>query len=132
MANHGDKFSVTTNLHPDDSKAVLRILIGDALDRPGEHLPSDGFGPVSMMSVADASSATSAIAKTTALAVACRQSADRETASGDGSSRAHLRADAGGSPETGDRPATFGLQPGRNPLVLASIRGDHGQIYAPI
>ena len=41
--------------------------------------------------MADASSATSAIAKTIALAVARRQSADRETASGDGSSRPHLR-----------------------------------------
>src|SRR6516165_7183739 len=39
MANHRDKLPVATGLHPDDTKAVLRVLIGDALDHPGEHLP---------------------------------------------------------------------------------------------
>src|SRR5215475_10505966 len=31
--------AVATDLHSDDTKAVLRVLIGDALDHPGEHLP---------------------------------------------------------------------------------------------
>src|SRR5262249_49350172 len=39
MANHCDKLAVATDLHSDDTKAVLRVLIGDALDHPGEHLP---------------------------------------------------------------------------------------------
>jgi hypothetical protein len=39
MANHSDKFAATTDLCPDDSKAVLCVLIGDALDHAGEHLP---------------------------------------------------------------------------------------------
>jgi hypothetical protein len=36
MANHSDKFAATTDLCPDDSKAVLCVLIGDALDHAGE------------------------------------------------------------------------------------------------
>ena len=39
MANHSDKLAVAMDLHPDDTKAVLCFLIGDALDHPGEHLP---------------------------------------------------------------------------------------------
>ena len=39
MANHSDKLAVAADLHPDDTKTVLRVLIGDALDHPGEHLP---------------------------------------------------------------------------------------------
>ena len=31
--------AVATDLDPDDAKAVLRVLIGDALDHPSEHLP---------------------------------------------------------------------------------------------
>src|SRR6516164_4758198 len=39
MANDSDKLVVTTDLHPDNTKPVLRVLIGDALDHPGKHLP---------------------------------------------------------------------------------------------
>ena len=39
MANDRDEIAVTTRLHPDDAKAVLGVLVGDALDQPGQHLP---------------------------------------------------------------------------------------------
>ena len=33
VTNHSDKFAVATGLHPDDTKAILRVVIGDALER---------------------------------------------------------------------------------------------------
>jgi hypothetical protein len=39
MTNHSDKLAVATDFHPDDAKTVLHVLIGDALNHPGEHLP---------------------------------------------------------------------------------------------
>ena len=43
VTNHSDKFAVATGLHPDDTKAILRVVIGDALDHAGEHLPIRRF-----------------------------------------------------------------------------------------
>jgi hypothetical protein len=38
MTNHGDQLTVATRLDPNDTKAVLGILVSDALDQPGEDL----------------------------------------------------------------------------------------------
>jgi hypothetical protein len=37
-ANHRDEIAVTSRLHPDDAKAVLGVLVGDALSQPSKHL----------------------------------------------------------------------------------------------
>jgi hypothetical protein len=39
VANDRDEIAVTSRLYPDDAKAVLGVLVGDALDQPGKHLP---------------------------------------------------------------------------------------------
>jgi hypothetical protein len=39
MANQGDQVTVTTRLDPNDTKAVLGVLVSDALNQPGEDLP---------------------------------------------------------------------------------------------
>jgi hypothetical protein len=39
MADDGDQLAVASRLDPDDAKAILGILVGDALDQPGKHLP---------------------------------------------------------------------------------------------
>jgi hypothetical protein len=39
VANDGDEIAVTSRLHPDDAKTVLGVLVGDALNQPGQHLP---------------------------------------------------------------------------------------------
>ena len=39
MANDRDEIAVTTRLHPDNAKAVLGVLVGDALNQPSKHLP---------------------------------------------------------------------------------------------
>jgi hypothetical protein len=38
MADDGDQFAVASCLDPDDAKAILVILVGDALHQPGKHL----------------------------------------------------------------------------------------------
>jgi hypothetical protein len=40
MPNDRDQIAVATRLDPDDAKAVLGVLISDALDQPGEDLPN--------------------------------------------------------------------------------------------
>ena len=39
VANDRDEIAVAARLHPDDAEAVLGVLVGDALDQPGQHLP---------------------------------------------------------------------------------------------
>jgi hypothetical protein len=39
VANDRDEIAVTSRLHPDDAKAILGVLVGDALDQPSKHLP---------------------------------------------------------------------------------------------
>jgi hypothetical protein len=39
VANDGDEIAVTTCLDPNDAKAVVGILIGDALNQSGQHFP---------------------------------------------------------------------------------------------
>ena len=43
MANNGDQLTVATRLDPDDTIAVLRILVRDALNQPGKDLPIGSF-----------------------------------------------------------------------------------------
>jgi hypothetical protein len=43
MANDGDQLAVTTRLDPDYAKAVLGILVGDALNQPGKDLSIGWF-----------------------------------------------------------------------------------------
>ncbi len=38
MADQGDQLAVATGLDPDDAKAILGVLVGDALDQSGERL----------------------------------------------------------------------------------------------
>ena len=38
VANDGDEIAVTTRLDPNDAKAIVGILVGDALNQPGQHL----------------------------------------------------------------------------------------------
>jgi len=38
MADQGDQLAVATGLDPQDTKAILGILVSDALDQSGEHL----------------------------------------------------------------------------------------------
>jgi hypothetical protein len=58
VANNGDEIAVATRLDPNDAKAVVGILIGDALNQPGQYLPSDGCDPVFMTSIVPVSSAS--------------------------------------------------------------------------
>ncbi len=39
VANDRDEIAVTTRLDPNDAKAVVGILVGDALNQPGQHFP---------------------------------------------------------------------------------------------
>jgi hypothetical protein len=39
VANDGDEIAVATRLDPNDAKAVVGILLGDALDQSGQHFP---------------------------------------------------------------------------------------------
>ncbi len=42
-SNNGDQLTVATRLDPDDTIAVLRILVRDALNQPGKDLPIGSF-----------------------------------------------------------------------------------------
>jgi hypothetical protein len=42
---------VTAGFHPDDAKAILAVLVGDALDQSGQHLHSDQGGSVFMTTI---------------------------------------------------------------------------------
>jgi hypothetical protein len=37
MANQSDQLAMTTGLNADDAKAILGVLVSDALDQSGEH-----------------------------------------------------------------------------------------------
>src|SRR6266566_154827 len=37
MADQGDQLALATSLNSDDAKAILGVLVGDALDQSGEH-----------------------------------------------------------------------------------------------
>jgi hypothetical protein len=39
VANDRDKIAVTTRLDSNDAKAIVSVLVGDALDQPGQHFP---------------------------------------------------------------------------------------------
>ncbi len=39
VADHGDQITVASRLDSDYAEAVVGVLVGDALDQPGEHLP---------------------------------------------------------------------------------------------
>ncbi len=38
MADQGDQLALATGLDPQDAKAILGVLVSDALDQSGEHL----------------------------------------------------------------------------------------------
>ncbi len=38
MADQGDQLAAAAGLNADDAKAILGVLVGDALDQSGEHL----------------------------------------------------------------------------------------------
>jgi hypothetical protein len=38
MADQGDQLALATGLNPQDAKAILGVLVSDALDQSGEHL----------------------------------------------------------------------------------------------
>ena len=38
VANNGDEIAVPPRLDPNDAKTVVGILVGDALNQPGQHL----------------------------------------------------------------------------------------------
>jgi hypothetical protein len=39
MTNDGDEIAVTSRLDANDAKAVVGILVGDALNQPSQYLP---------------------------------------------------------------------------------------------
>jgi hypothetical protein len=39
VANDGNEIAVTSCLDPNDAKSVVGILVRDALNQPGQHLP---------------------------------------------------------------------------------------------
>jgi hypothetical protein len=39
IADDRDEVAVASRLHPDDAKAVLGVLVGNALNQPSKHLP---------------------------------------------------------------------------------------------
>ena len=39
VANDGNEIAVTSCLDPNDAKTVVGILVSDALNQPGQHLP---------------------------------------------------------------------------------------------
>ena len=41
MANDGDEIAVASRLDPNDAKSVVGILVGDALNQPGQPVGSD-------------------------------------------------------------------------------------------
>jgi hypothetical protein len=43
MANDGHQVPMAARLDPDDAEAVLGILVGDALNQTGQHLPIGWF-----------------------------------------------------------------------------------------
>jgi hypothetical protein len=44
MPHYGDQVAVAPRLDPDDTKAVLGILVRDALDQPRQHLSIGWMG----------------------------------------------------------------------------------------
>jgi hypothetical protein len=44
MPHYGDEVTVAPRLDPNDTKAVLGILVGDAFDQPGKHLSLGRMG----------------------------------------------------------------------------------------
>jgi hypothetical protein len=43
MADDGHQVPMTTGLEPEDAKDVVALLIGDAFNQPGKHLPIRWF-----------------------------------------------------------------------------------------
>jgi hypothetical protein len=39
VANDGDKIAVAASLDPNDAKSIVGVLVGDALNQPGQYLP---------------------------------------------------------------------------------------------
>ena len=44
MPHYGDEVAVAPRLDPDDTKAVLGVLVGDALDQSRQHLSIGWMG----------------------------------------------------------------------------------------
>ena len=44
MTNQGDQLAAASYPNPNDAKATLGVLVGDALDQSREHLAVRGFG----------------------------------------------------------------------------------------
>jgi hypothetical protein len=44
MPHYGDELAVAPRLDPNDAKAVLGVLVGDALDQPRQHLSIGWMG----------------------------------------------------------------------------------------
>jgi hypothetical protein len=45
MPHHGDEVAVASGLDPDDTKAVLGVLVRDSLDQSRQHLSIGWMGP---------------------------------------------------------------------------------------